>query len=77
MALHCYINGKFLCVLSVSRELVESVYFAIDSLTRLVVFVTEFCIATGRHCIVEGVHWGLESIAYDMGRHVCFMIIVD
>uniref|UniRef100_A0A453HZW6 Uncharacterized protein n=1 Tax=Aegilops tauschii subsp. strangulata TaxID=200361 RepID=A0A453HZW6_AEGTS len=51
MALHCYISGKFLCVLSVSRELVESVSSGLF-----------------RHCIVEGVHWGLESMAYNMGR---------
>ena len=76
MALHCYISGKFICIFSVSLELVESVSSAIDSITRLVAFVAEFCIATGRHCIVEGVHWGLESMAYNMGRHVRFMIVV-
>ncbi|XP_037465350.1 uncharacterized protein LOC119337343 [Triticum dicoccoides] len=28
------------------------------------------CYINGRHCIVEGVHWGLESMAYDM---VCYV----
>ena len=79
MALHCYFSGKFLYIFCVSLELVESVSSAIHSLTRLVTFVAEFCIATdGRRCAIEGVHQELEAMAYDMGRYVlhdcCWLI---